>query len=319
LDDLHERPVGDPLAVGEATAEEHGRLALDVVGELSGEARLADARGRQDGAEARHAAVPCLLVHLDQTFQLRPAADERGLEAAGESRRLRIDAHQPPGWHAVCLALEIEIVHRLQLDGVAHELAGRVPEEDLTGAGGLLESRGDVDGITGGVEMLRARVAHDDLAGVHARPQGNAYATLLLELHVQRFELVAELRCRAHRAHGVVLVHRRNPEDSHDGVADELLHRAAVPFEHGLGRLEVASHDPAEGLGIELLAKARRPRDIGEDDGDGLPRLARHVASLRREKRASSGCARAPAPRAAAGRASGASPTPPAGAPPRRA
>jgi hypothetical protein len=265
------------------------------------------------------AAVTCPLERLEHAAKLDLAADERGLESAGEPRRFRIDTRQPPRGHAVCLALEIEIVHRLEHDGVAHELPGRVPEKDLVGAGGLLESRGDVDGITRGVEMLRARVAHYDLARVHASPQGDAHAPLPLELHVQRFELVAELGCRAHGAHGVVLVHGRNPENSHDGVADELLHRAAVPFEHGLGRLEVASHDPAERLGIELLAKARRPRDIGEDDGDGFPRLACHVASLRREKGASNECARAPAPRGAAGRASGASPTPPGGAPPRRA
>jgi hypothetical protein len=34
-------------------------------------------------------------------------------------------------------------------------------------------------GIAGGVELLRARVAHDDLAGVHPRPQGDAHAAFL--------------------------------------------------------------------------------------------------------------------------------------------
>ena len=42
-------------------------------------------------------------------------------------------------------------------------------------------------------------------------------------------------------------------------------------------RIRVASDELAGALGvmagIELLAKARRSRDIGEDDGDDLPRL----------------------------------------------
>ena len=48
-----------------------------------------------------------------------------------------------------------------------------------------------------------------------------------------------------HRSQRVVLVHERNAEDSHDGVADELLHRAAVMLDDRLHALEVAREQRA--------------------------------------------------------------------------
>jgi hypothetical protein len=75
-------------------------------------------------------------------------------------------------------------------------------------------------------------------------------------------------------------VHNRDAEGGHDGISNELLHRAAVAFEDRAHLLEVALHDAAEGLGVELLAKACRARDVGEDDRDDLPHLG-HRASVR--------------------------------------
>jgi len=78
----------------------------------------------------------------------------------------------------------------------------------------------------------------------------------------------------AYGPHRIVLVQRRDPEDGHDRVADELLDGAAVARERRLHRVEVARHHTPDRLRIEPLAEACRADQIGEDDGDDLPDLA---------------------------------------------
>ena len=98
-------------------------------------------------------------------------------------------------------------------------------------------------------------------------------AQLVAELVVQDRQAVAHPGGGPHRAERVVLVEARDAEHGHDRVADELLHGAAVMFEHLAHRVEVAAHQPAERLGIETLAERGGPSDIGEQDGDGLANL----------------------------------------------
>jgi hypothetical protein len=52
---------------------------------------------------------------------------------------------------------------------------------------------------------------------------------------------VPHLDCGPERAERVVLVHDRHAEHGHHRIADELLHRAAVPLDDRLHPLEVAS------------------------------------------------------------------------------
>src|SRR4029453_8289062 len=65
----------------------------------------------------------------------------------------------------------------------------------------------------------------------------------------------------------------RQPKDSHDGVTDELLNRAAVPFQNGLHLGEVAVQDLPQGLGVKLFSQSRRPHQVTEDNRDGLTDL----------------------------------------------
>src|SRR5438874_2163499 len=74
------------------------------------------------------------------------------------------------------------------------------------------------------------------------------------------------------RAEGVVLVDVRDAEDGHDGVADELLHCAAVALDRSAHGLVPPAHQAAQRLGIEALAELRRLGEVAEQDGDGLPR-----------------------------------------------
>jgi hypothetical protein len=86
----------------------------------------------------------------------------------------------------------------------------------------------------------------------------------------------------AHGAQGVVLVHLRDAEDGHDGVADELLDGAAVPLDHGAHRLVVAGHDRSELLGVHALAHIGGAGHVGEDDRDDLPLVDRRAIFERR-------------------------------------
>ena len=71
---------------------------------------------------------------------------------------------------------------------------------------------------------------------------------------------------RLDRSQRVVVVPDRQPEDRHDGVADDLLDRAAVRLEHRAHLVEVAGQDLAQRLRIEPLAERRRALEVRGDD-----------------------------------------------------
>ena len=64
-----------------------------------------------------------------------------------------------------------------------------------------------------------------------------------------------------------------DPEDAHHRVADELLDRSPVPFEHVAGPVEVAEHDAPHLLGVLLLAQPGRSGHVAEEHGDRLADL----------------------------------------------
>jgi hypothetical protein len=80
------------------------------------------------------------------------------------------------------------------------------------------------------------------------------------------------------RSERVVLVELRDPEHRHHGIADELLDRPAVPFDHRGHLLEVTAHDAAQRFGVETITQGRRPRHVGEHDRDDLAYLRRGLA-----------------------------------------
>ena len=132
------------------------------------EPRLADARLADDGHEPR--------PRLGDGFRERVAEELRarrpGRPSGASRRRGRSAAlahrDEPVRGHRLRLALELERLDRLDVDGVADQPVRQVAEEHLLLAGGLLEPRGDVDRVAGHEALARRRVAGDDLAGVHA-------------------------------------------------------------------------------------------------------------------------------------------------------
>ncbi len=148
-------------------------------------------------------------------------------------------------------------------------------DEDLAGLGGRLEPCRDVDGIACDERLPERRVAGDDLASrdsyahVDRHPEGAA------ELVVESCESVSHLSSGANGPKRIVLVEGRDPEDGHEGVADVLLDRAAVPLDDCVHDLEVAVEHSTRRLRLEPLHQRRRPHDVRKHDGDDLSCLSR--------------------------------------------
>ena len=67
---------------------------------------------------------------------------------------------------------------------------------------------------------------------------------------------------------GIVAVRRRQPEDRHHRVADELLHGAAVRLDALARDRVVASQQAPHLFGIELFTKRGGTGHVGEEHGD---------------------------------------------------
>ncbi len=169
--------------------------------------------------------------------------------------------------------------NRLGGNGVANELDRRVADEDLAAAGAHLEALCHDDGVPGRERIAVRRIAREDLAGVDPGADVDPHAVGPLELVVEMGQLIAQLDRGAHGPERIVLVHDRDPERGHNGIADELLDRAAVPFEHLARGLVIARPHAAQRFRVEPLAERGRIGHVAEDKRDGLPD---HEASLGR-------------------------------------
>ena len=124
----------------------------------------------------------------------------------------------------------------------------------------------------------------EHLAGVHADPGGQPEAPRTFELIVEGGQRVAHLHRGPNRKQGIVLVHDRDAEDCHDGVADVLLDDAPMTLDDLMHRAEVARQHVPVRLRIELPGQPRRIDQVGEEDGDCLAHI-RLFASLDRRLR----------------------------------
>ena len=283
--DLDERPVGDVLAVVEAAAaQDVGGLARDGE-ELLRQPRLPDPRRAE---QREHVADPLrddVLERRAKALLLADAADERRVEMPREGFGGRIDGDEAERGHWLALSLQRERLDRLHRHRVPHERERLGADQDLSRRRRLLEPGRHVDGVA---RDERLALAGHDLARVDARPERERHRQLLAE----RRQPLADLGHGAHRPQRVVLVRDRDAEHRHRRVADELLHRAAVPLDDQPDLLEVAAHRAPHRLRIEPLPERRRPAHVAEDDRHDLAHLARR--RHRRERRATRAAEREP-------------------------
>ena len=176
--------------------------------------------------------------------------------------RRRQHRDEPERRHRLRLPLQLQRRHRLDLDHLTHQLQRRRTDQHLTGLRRLLQPRSHVHRVPRSQPLLRPR---HHLAGVHTDPAPNR----------EFRQRIAHLDRRPAGPQRVVLMRRRHPEDRHHGIADELLHRAAVGLDDCLHPLEVAGEQDPQCLGIRLLAQCSRADQVAEENGDGLPLLPR--------------------------------------------
>ena len=99
------------------------------------------------------------MERVAEATQLLLPADERRFERLGDPRRLGDDCEKPP---RVQVVAEVDV---LGTRCIGEEPARLLAEDDLVGAGTLLQVRGDVDRRAGD-ERLVSRSRRHDLAGV---------------------------------------------------------------------------------------------------------------------------------------------------------
>jgi hypothetical protein len=68
-------------------------------------------------------------------------------------------------------------------------------------------------------------------------------------------------------------VQQRDAEHSNYGIADELLDRPLMSFQHLAHPPEVLGHHPLERLRVQAFAQRRGPRQVAEHDRDRLANL----------------------------------------------
>ena len=163
-------PVGDPLPVGQAPADEDLRGLADVTHELLDEARLPGTRGAEDGEQqARpvlHRALECTL----EVLELALPPDDGRRERSRRRRRSREDADQSVALDRLRLAFHGTGFDRLDIDRLSNEPVGVGTDQDLTRLRGCLQPGRGVDRVSGHAAEIGRPGAHQDLAGVHADP-----------------------------------------------------------------------------------------------------------------------------------------------------
>ncbi len=258
--DLHhlgDRPVRDPLPVGQAAPVEN-RRALDAGDELPGQPRLPDPGGPVHRDEV-HPAISCRAGdRVVKQLELLLAPDEGHGHAEPASDHLG-DGDEPPGLDPVGEAPRRLGSERGRDDRVAGEPLDPRAEQHLAGLCSLLQPRGRIDR-----EPRRERrlgLFRDDLAGLDADP----------DLEPEVLDRLHDREGRPHRPLGVVFVRKGDAERGHHGIARELLDDAAVGRDAMGHLIEEARQPRAHDLGVGARDELRRADEVDEENRRELP------------------------------------------------
>ena len=271
---LGERPVGDPVAVGEAAAAvppDVRRQAVDVLLELPGEAGLADPGDADDRDEPGARLVGGGVEEVLDEPQLRGTADERRLESrrAALAATLRRDAERLPEVDGLALALELVLSGVAERDRGLGCAARRLAHEHRAGLRAALWTREAV--LTRSpVTMPCPSAPRVTAASPVCTPARRRSSATPLSTAEDRHG-VDEVERGAHRALGVVLPRHGRAPERHHRVADELLDGAAVALDHRPGRVEVPRLQLPHVLEVAALRDRGVADEVGEQHGDETP------------------------------------------------
>ena len=283
---LEQRQIRCRLAVGDTVAREPGQpLALERLAKFVEEARLPCPRLADD---PHHLPVPRRRARepVVKQLQLPLASDQRSQSALGaelEAGSRRSPAGHPIGDDRVGAPLDVHLPERLAPDIALRQALGGLGDHDGPGLGEGLHPSRQVGGVADrGVvhpEVI-TDPADDDQPAVETQAQADLDAALLLELLAVSIDRLADRQRRLDRARGMILEGHRGPEQGHQAVTEELVHRALVAV-HRLGHQpERVVHELVHGLRIQTLGQARGLDDVAEQHGHllalALERASRH-------------------------------------------
>src|SRR5262249_1665767 len=129
LDHLGQRPVGDALAVGQRTADEH-RRAFEPFEELSREPALPDAGIAVDREQVGATVSAGARVGVLEQLELGFSSDQRRRDCGSRWRAVE-DAGRPPSPDPVAEALDVERTDVLGLHPWAREAVGVWTDQHL--------------------------------------------------------------------------------------------------------------------------------------------------------------------------------------------
>ena len=293
--DVRERRVGDPLAVGEAAAavpQDGLGETVDVLVELPQQARLADPRLAADRHQARGAVFDRAVEEILEQPQIAVATDQRRLQPtlALGTAHARDDTYGPPQVERFGLAFDRVLAGVLVGDRKRGRLARDAVDEHGPRVRRRLGPRRGVDAVTDDKSFPRP-IHRGRPAGHDPTPGGQLRKADRLPERAHRLD---QLEPRTDRPLGVVLARHRRTPDGHDRVADELLERAAVAAHDRAGSVEVAAQQFPHVLGLARLRERRVADDVHEQHRDqtqlwsvGHRRAARSAAARRTRRRTS--------------------------------
>ena len=279
LDDLAERPVADALPVRQRPPLPPCNqllVCVDDLEELGDQAALADARNADERHELGGQLGAAAFEGVREEPALSLTSDQRGsgrdVDVEAEARA-RCD--NLPDGDREGLALCVDRRRLPVLDGRAGRTHRRLAGENAADGCRRLQPRSRVDDVARDHALALGRPRaerYQCLTGIHrgADPQLEARRRV-----VQLLDRAADREGSANRPLRVVLVRDRRAEDGHDRVSDELLDRASVSLDLRAKPRVVRRERRADVLRVEPLRPAREADEVGEEDGDDLPFLAR--------------------------------------------
>ncbi len=126
----------------------------------------------------------------------------------------------------------------------------------------------------GVTERPRTDLTRDHLTGVQAHAQPQVHTVSHLDIDGKPLGLLLNAQRGHASSNSVVLQCHRRPEDRHDAVAGELVHRAAIPLNHHCRTVDQIGHDLSQPLRPDRYRDLHRTNNVGEQD--------RHLLVLRR-------------------------------------
>ena len=255
------REERDPLAVRQAAPLRHG-CAERARCELLREPRLADARRRRAPSRGGTTALrsPCGTRRAGSRGSCsRPTSGESSRRKMS-SAPARTSSSRQVGTASLLPLSESSRAARRAMRS-RDEPVRLAAEQDLARLRRLLEARGDVDGVAGRDQVLRRRIADDDLAGVDPDAQLEAHAEACCR--GRRSAARARRASRRPRERRAARRPRGRPGTPKTAITASPMNFSTVPpcrSSTGAHLVEVLEHHAPQRLRVDPLAEARRAR-----------------------------------------------------------